>query len=371
MDHGGLDTRPDLVPDGRTAGESRAGELALTLEQYAARRGRAPAAVRHAYAARMRGSATLPLPAVTRVAQDATAEKFCIAVGDEAGTPLEAEAVLLPMRGYAGTHWYTLCVSSQVGCRMGCPFCETGRMGLRRQLDADGIVAQYLVAQRRLAGARIRNVVFMGMGEPLDNLDAVLQALLVLGDPAGVALPLSRVTLSTVGRPAGLARLAHLARTPPWADLRLAISLHAVTDELRNRLVPANRALPLERLRDALRSYPLKPRGRFLLQYTLLAGINDAPADADALAEWCRPLRCTVNVIPYNPQRDAPYARPSAAALSGFLARLRAAGIRAKHRRTHGADLFAACGQLGTAGRRSAPPPGFANQCFKNARTLT
>ncbi|MCK6554873.1 23S rRNA (adenine(2503)-C(2))-methyltransferase RlmN [Candidatus Binatia bacterium] len=288
--------------------------------------------------------------AVTRIVPGAGAVKFCLAAGGPPDAPLEAEAVLMRMAGYGGTQWYTLCVSSQIGCGVGCPFCETGRMGRRGDLGAEAIVAQYLAARRWLEpqGESIRNVVFMGMGEPLDNLDAVLGALTTLGDPKGIALPLSRVTLSTVGRRAGLARLAELARQPPWADLRLAISLHAVTDGLRNRLVPANRAMPLPELREALRAYPLKRRGRLLLQYTLLGGVNDAVADAEALAEWCRSLRCTVNVIPYNPQRDPRWVTPSAATIGVFLDRLRRAGVRAKCRRTHGAEVFAACGQLGT-----------------------
>ena len=333
-------------------------DLALTLSSFAARCGRPAGAVRDAYAARMRRGTGLELPGVTRVHAQADAVKLCVNVGTADGIPLEAEAVLVPMRGYAGTPWHTLCVSSQVGCRMGCPFCETGRMGLVQNLSADAIVAQYLVARcwGEPDAAGIRNVVFMGMGEPLDNLGPVVEALRVLNDPAGLAIPLSRVTLSTVGRPEGLHALARLAVGPPWSDLRLAISLHAATDARRDQLVPVNRGAPLGVLREALLAYPLRRRGRFLIQYVLLADVNDSLADADALAEWCRPLRCTVNVIPYNPQRVDGFARPEAGRVAAFLARVRAHGVFAKQRLTHGDDVFAACGQLGNPARRARGP---------------
>lgn len=292
---------------------------------------------------------------VTRVEEHNGTVKLAVAVGNLAGVPLEAEAVLLRMEGYTGTRWYTLCVSSQIGCRVGCPFCETGRMGLLQNLSADAIVAQYLIARQRVeaVGASIRNLVFMGMGEPLDNLDAVIEGLRVLNNPAGLAIPLSRVTLSTVGRAAGLARLAALAQAAPWSDLRLAISLHALTDALRNRLVPANRAMPLDALRQALCAYPLKRRGRFLLQYTLLRGVNDSRTDAEALAAWCAPLRCTVNLLAYNPQREARWESPAPEVVNAFLDHLRRADVRAKYRHSHGTELFAGCGQLGNRALKS------------------
>jgi len=332
----------------------------LTLAEYAAAVQRRPTQVRDAYAALLGGANGGPVPRLTRCATDGGVVKFCLGVGDDAEPRWETESVLIPMRGYAGTRWYTLCVSSQVGCRFGCRFCETGRMGLRRQLTAAEIVAQYVAAQRVLAAqplgagdpARVRNIVFMGMGEPLDNLANVLQALRVLSDPRGVAVPLARVTLSTVGHVHGLRALAERARAPDadrdWRTLRLAISLHAASDVARARLVPAGRAMPLALLRQALLEFPLPRRGRYFVEYVLLAGVNDSLADADGLAQWCRGLPCTVNLIPYNTQRDTRYAAPDEETVRRFLHRLRACGVFAKRRTPHGRDLMSACGQLGT-----------------------
>ncbi len=334
--------------------------LSLTLDEYAAAVGRRPLQVRDDYVASLGGGGGTPLPRCTRCVTHGGVVKFWLGVDEDAEPRCETESVLIPMRGYRGTHWYTVCVSSQVGCRFGCAFCETGRMGLRRQLTAGEIVAQFVVARRLLAAqpdgaagpSRVRNLVLMGMGEPLDNLANVLQALRVLSDPHGVGLPLARVTLSTVGHVDGLRALAEQARAPDadrdWRTLRLAISLHAATDAVRARLVPAGRAMPLAALRDALLAFPLPRRGRYLIEYVLLAGVNDALTDAEALAQWCRGLPCTVNLIPYNPQRTARYAASDEETVRRFLHRVRACGVFAKRRATHGRDLMSACGQLGT-----------------------
>jgi 23S rRNA (adenine2503-C2)-methyltransferase len=203
----------------------------------------------------------------------------------------------------------------------------------------------------------IHNVVFMGMGEPLDNFDAVVQAIRVLTEPNGVNFPHTQITVSTVGRIDGLRRLAELN----WPNLRLAISLSAAEDGLRDELMPINRAMPLTELRRALEDYPLARKGRFMIEYVLIKGVNDTPACARALAAWCRGLPCVVNLIPYNPQREARYEAPDLATVLRFAAELRRCGIFVKRRLTKGRDLLGACGQLGNAalgvsdpGRRSA-----------------
>lgn len=335
----------------------------LTLAEYAARRGTSAQAARAAYRRAMRAPGALELPAVTRREERDGVLKFCLAVpGVAGGPPLETESVIIPMRGRRGERWHTLCVSSQVGCRMGCAFCETARMGLVRDLTADEIVAQFLVAralmtagdapparQYRYFLSGIHDIVFMGMGEPLDNFDAVTQAIRVLSEPNGVAFPHAQITVSTAGRVDGLRRLAGLG----WPNLRIAVSLNAPDDALRRDLMPVNRAMPLAALRRALDEYPLARKGWFMVEYVLLRGVNDAPAHARAVAEWCRGLRCVVNLIPYNPQRDAGFAAPDDATVARFAAELRRAGTFVRRRQTKGRDLLGACGQLGNAPLRA------------------
>lgn len=253
----------------------------------------------------------------------------------------EIESVLLPMK----TH-RTLCVSSQVGCRMGCRFCETAKMGLRRQLGTAEIVGQVFNA-RRVYGEDIRNVVFMGMGEPFDNFDNVLQAIRVLNDQRGPDIALKFITVSTVGRIDGIRRLAALN----MPLLKLAVSLNAATDELRSHLMPVNRSAPLSDLQRALVDYPMRKDYVLMVAYVLIPGINDSAADADALADFLSPLQAKVNLIPFNPGPDAPYRAPDDSEVAGFRDRLIAARIQVQPRSTMGRDLMAACGQLGALRR--------------------
>jgi 23S rRNA (adenine2503-C2)-methyltransferase len=199
----------------------------------------------------------------------------------------------------------------------------------------------------------IQNIVFMGMGEPLDNLANVIHAIRVLTEQNGLAIPYSQITVSTVGRVDGLRELAALARRKPlWRNLRLAVSLNAPTDELRNQIMPINKGMPLGELQQELLSFPLAPRGRLLIEYVLLRGVNDSTEHADYVADWCRPLPCVVNLIPYNPQRDATYAAPSDDTVTAFLRRLRFKGIFTKWRVTQGRNVMGACGQLGNLALR-------------------
>jgi 23S rRNA (adenine2503-C2)-methyltransferase len=253
----------------------------------------------------------------------------------------EIESVILPMR----TH-RTICVSSQVGCRMGCLFCETAKMGLRRQLSAGEIVGQVFNA-RRVYGGDIRNVVFMGMGEPFDNFDNVLQAICVLNDQRGLDIALRFITVSTVGRVDGIRRLAEMN----LPLLKLAVSLNAANDALRSHLMPVNRAAPLSELQRALREYPLRADASLMMAYVLIPGVNDTPGDVAALVDFLRPLSAKVNLIPLNPGTDAPYRAPDDREIMAFRDRLVAARVQVQARSTRGRDLMAACGQLGALRR--------------------
>ncbi|MGB5548515.1 MAG: 23S rRNA (adenine(2503)-C(2))-methyltransferase RlmN [Polyangiales bacterium] len=257
---------------------------------------------------------------------------------------LEIESVRIPM----GRDRYTLCVSSQVGCKMGCAFCETGRMGLLRQLRTDEIIAQLLVARHRLAWP-IRNIVFMGMGEALDNSKSVLRALRVLNDEAGLAIGQERLTICTVGHVQGIRLLDELG----FKRLNLSISLNAANDSLRNELMPINRRTDLAELQKALIAY--RPRRNFVLgvNYCLLPGLNDSEADARAVAEFCKPLcRVLVNLIPYNPGSMPLTRAPEEAEVERFIGWLRAEGLPVRERVTKGRSVMAACGQLGNPSAR-------------------
>jgi 23S rRNA (adenine2503-C2)-methyltransferase len=252
---------------------------------------------------------------------------------------LEVESVLLPM----GRDRHTLCVSSQVGCKMGCTFCETGRMGKLRDLAASEILAQLLVA-RLVHGWPVRNLVFMGMGEALDNFEQVVQALRVLTDPGGLAIGHERLTVCTAGRVDGIAKLAAAG----FKRLNLSVSLNAPDDPLRSELMPVNRRTPLSELQRALVDY--RPRRNFALgvNYCLLPGINDGREHAAGVARFCEPLgRVMVNVIPYNPG-NAPLTRaPSDDETDRFIGWLREEGLPVRRRITKGRSVMAACGQLG------------------------
>jgi len=251
----------------------------------------------------------------------------------------EVECVRIPM---ARDRW-TLCVSSQVGCRLGCVFCETGKIGLVRHLSAAEIVAQVVTAKVRL-GWPVQKIVFMGMGEPLDNAEAVVQALRVFHDPRGFALGQAQLTICTAGHVEGLKKLAELH----WSRLNLSVSLNAAFDAKRDKLMPINRRVPLAELQDALVRFRPSARFIFAINYCLLPGFNDAAEDVAAVADFCRPLgRCLVNVIPYNPGSKPLTRRPSEVEVDDFVAALKEAGLPVQRRRTKGQGVMAACGQLG------------------------
>ena len=237
----------------------------------------------------------------------------------------------------------TVCLSSQVGCAMGCTFCATARMGLVRSMTPAEIVGQLLVVMNRFGprNAETLNLVFMGMGEPLHDVDNLIRALEILCDPAGIGISPGRITVSTVGHIAGLERLMASRHIP-----QLAVSVNAASDELRRSLMPINRKWPLAEVRRALSRWP---PSKITLEYVLLDGVNDDDASADRLAAWARDLRHVVNVIPFNEWEGAPYREPSPERVAAFCARLHAAGCLAKVRRSRGRDVRGACGTLATA----------------------
>jgi 23S rRNA (adenine2503-C2)-methyltransferase len=237
----------------------------------------------------------------------------------------------------------TLCLSTQVGCGYACTFCLTGTMGMERNLTAGEIVGQLMVAKRLLpAGQNVTHLVFMGMGEPLANYDAVVASLRILTDTRlGLGYSPRRITVSTVGLVKGIDRLAR-------EDLKvnLAISLHAADDETRGRLMPVNRSWNLEALMAAVKRYPLAPRQRIFFEYVLLDGVNDSADDAARLARLLRGVRAKVNLIPFNDWETAGFQRPPIARILAFQSVLLDAGITTTVRWSKGEDIGAACGQL-------------------------
>ena len=236
----------------------------------------------------------------------------------------------------------SLCVSSQVGCKLGCRFCQTGRLGFVRDLSAAEILQQVALADAlvRDEGRAVSHVVFMGMGEPLDNYENVRLAVLQLTSPEAFALKPANVTVSTVGVPDLLRRLA---RELPCA---LAISLHAARDELRSELMPINRVHPLDELKAALLDYRAETDRTITFEYVLIKGLNTTPRDMKDLVRFVHGLRAKVNLIPFNPFPGLPYERPDEAEVRAFQQYLSARKIPAPVRYSRGGEISAACGQL-------------------------
>jgi 23S rRNA (adenine2503-C2)-methyltransferase len=283
------------------------------------------------------GKTDLPSPALAReVDADAAA-----AVEDEE----DDEAVASPEEHVRVTQ----CISTQVGCAMGCVFCASGVAGLKRHLGAHEIVGQVLVGRGRLdANERLRNVVYMGMGEPLHNYDATARSLRLLTHREGIGLSARRVTVSTSGLVPEIARLGEDFA----GNIGLAISLHAADDETRTRLMPINKKYPLPVLMDALRAYPLPRRRRITIEYTLVAGRNDTTAEAKKLARLLRGLPVKVNLIPMNPIAASTLEPPKMAGVLEFQQVLCDAGYACFIRKRRGDDVSAACGQLALLGAK-------------------
>lgn len=247
------------------------------------------------------------------------------------------ESVIIPMNTYN-----TICVSSQAGCRMGCRFCETGNLGLTRNLSASEIVSQVYNARFRLAKS-IKNIVFMGMGEPLDNFDNVAQALLVLNEQKGLNFAFSRITVSTAGLPDGIKKLGNLGHR----RLHVAISLNAPDNRTRSWLMPVNNHAPLEKLRKALLEYPLRPGGCFLVEYIVIPGINNLPEHAEAVAAFIGDIPARINLIPCNPSSSCEFTAATDDDIHEFTELLSAKGLFVRKRWSKGSIVAAGCGQLG------------------------
>lgn len=286
-----------------------------------------------------RFSLALPAVAERRAGEDGTT-KFLLRLADGASI----ETVDIPDRDRR-----TLCISSQAGCGLACAFCVTGFWGAGRNLSAGEIVGQVLLVERLQTLPDSFNLVFMGMGEPLLNLDAVGDALAVLGE----RISPRRVTVSTAGVVPGIDALARWPKRP-----NLAVSLHAPDDERRSELMPVNRSYPLAELIAALARFPVEPRRRITLEYLLLAGYNDRAADADLLARRFRSLPVKFNLIPFNPDPVLPawMKRPLDVDVDRFRARLEAHGYTVTVRRQRGHDVAAACGQLRAFARAPRGP---------------
>ncbi|HKV55045.1 MAG TPA: 23S rRNA (adenine(2503)-C(2))-methyltransferase RlmN [Candidatus Binataceae bacterium] len=271
------------------------------------------------------------MPSHVALSSDGT-RKLLLRLGDGA----EIESVIIPMDGRI-----TLCLSSQAGCAMACEFCATARMGLRRNLAAGEIIGQ-ISAARRLLGPdeRLTNYVFMGMGEPLANYPSLKAALTAMTAEWGLQISPRRITVSTVGLVPVMERLLS------DFQVNLAVSLHAASDALRDRLAPINRRYPLSRLLEACRSLPISRRSRITFEYVMLDGVNDSSDDARRLLKLLAPLKSKVNLIFFNPFPGVPFQSSPRSRVEAFQAILHRGNLTATIRESRGQDIAAACGQL-------------------------
>ncbi len=257
---------------------------------------------------------------------------------------IEAETVFIPGVGRAGA----LCVSSQVGCTLNCTFCHTGTQPLVRNLTAGEIIAQVQIARDDLgewpspqSDRQLSNIVFMGMGEPLYNLENVAGAIEVISDNEGLAISRRRITLSTSGVVPEIPRAGELTQA------MLAISLHATNDALRDELVPLNKRYPIEQLLEAVKAYPgLSNARRVTFEYVMLKGVNDSPAEAKALVRLLKGIPAKINLIPFNPWPGSTYACSDWSTIEAFAEIINRAGYASPIRTPRGRDILAACGQL-------------------------
>ncbi len=282
----------------------------------------------------------LHIPVLVRqLGSEDSTRKFLFAL--EGGDRIESVLIPASPALYGGaSDRRTLCLSSQVGCAYGCKFCASGLDGWKRNLSTGEIVGQFLAAEA-ISGEKINNLVFMGMGEPLANYDALMQAVEIFNAPWGLGLGARHMTLSTSGLVPRIYDLARQSR-----QIRLAVSLHGATDEVRGQIMPVNRKYPLAELLEACAEYVHLKKQYLTFEYILIAGINDSPAQARDLVRICRRLRAKVNLIPYNEVEGLDWKRPGEAAQDAFLAVLEGAGVPATLRREKGHDIAAACGQL-------------------------
>ncbi len=276
----------------------------------------------------------------TCLSDDGETEKFLWELADG----LHVESVLI-----SSDTRRTVCVSSQVGCPARCSFCASGKQGLLRQLSTGEIIEQVYHIDRVLKekGERVCHVVFMGMGEPLENYEAVVKALRLLSDADRLCIGQRRITVSTVGVVPGIERFAE-----EGLQVNLALSLHAPSQHLRKKIIPYARKYSLEEVLKAVDLFAKKTKRDITYEYTMLAGINDSPSHAEELAELLRGQKCTVNLIPYNPIDGVRFGRPEGGDIEAFRDILSDLGVRTTWRYTKGKDIAAACGQLALVGGR-------------------
>jgi 23S rRNA (adenine2503-C2)-methyltransferase len=317
-----------------------------------------------------------PPPAPAREFIDGKTVKFLLPVDGD----YETESVVIPMPHRTGWFSRTLCVSSQVGCAMGCRFCETAQMGLLRHLTVREIVQQVHTAIFTVAnpwddepatltsgrpaapaligegetnprgpgrGFPIKNLVFMGMGEPMDNIEAVLGAIRIIADKNGPGLAPRHITISTVGRTDGIRRLGEFIGERGFHQVQLAVSLNAPNDAVRSEIMPINRAEPMAKLRQAMVEFPKRPSAALCVEYVLIPGVNDSLDQCDEVCAFLKGMRASLNVIPYNPRRNSPWPAPTDESVDAFVNRAVANGQFTKIRGTKGRSAMAACGQLG------------------------
>ena len=254
------------------------------------------------------------------------------------------ETVLIPAHSRDGKTRWSQCLSTQVGCPMGCTFCSTGSMGFTRNMTMGEILGQVVIGRAYLGeepgSPLLRNLVFMGMGEPLLNFRELMRSLETLSSDSGLAFSPRRITVSTCGLEKGMVELGQSGLA------YLAVSLHAPTQDLRQEIMPGAARLSLDRLLALLKNYPLKARERLTFEYLLLGGVNDGPEQARELARIMAHIKGKVNIILYNPAEGSPYAAPTPERVEAFVGLLRAKRITATLRQSKGQDIKAACGQL-------------------------
>jgi len=283
------------------------------------------------------------LPIETEQRSSDGTRKFLIRLDDSE----TVESVLIPNEDRL-----TLCISSQVGCAMACRYCLTGLIGLKRHLSQFEILEQVMAVKRRLSeGEKITNIVFMGMGEPLHNLKAVVPAVHILVDPRCLSFSKRKVTVSTSGLVPQMLEFGRLS------DVKMAVSLCATTDEVRDVLVPINRKYPLEVLLKACREYPLKPKGKITMEYVMLSGVNDTMDDAKRLTKLLATVPCKINLIPFNEFPGSEFKRPRDEWVRSFQKYLLDRGFQTNIRTSRGRDILGACGQLKADFKPKSRPP--------------
>lgn len=275
----------------------------------------------------------LPIPVISKTISKNSTIKFINSLEDG----YETESVIIPMKNHN-----TLCISSQIGCKMDCKFCETGKMGFIRNLTVHEIVSQ-VYAARFILKKSIKNLVFMGMGEPFDNFNNVIKAIDILNDQRGFDFAHRHITISTAGLISGIKKLASLN----YKNINLAVSLNAPNDIVRTNLMPINNKYPLKDLLKTLKEYPLKKRGSIFIEYIVIPGINDSKKHANEVAEHLRDLKVRVNLIPLNKTTEFQSRITTDKEIHQFAKYLEEQGLFVVKRWSKGDSLFAACGQLG------------------------